>query len=265
LNQLHWDWYEYARGRAALPKFITASVMYFVPGEEKWHGAPSFAGVTSEQQKNYLSSPVVQPSSAFLAGALRTQIGAQEASDEYVYNPLDFSRGEIEQNVKGGELTDQTTSLAVNGDGLIYYSERVSKPTTLAGIPSAKLFLSTDVPDTDVVISISEIRADGSMVQLATGLARLRYRESLRHTSAYKPGDVVELNVDSFNFFARQLATGSRIRTIISAPNSPGLQKNFNSGGDVAYETAKDARTATVKIQIGGEQASYITLPIAAQ
>ena len=46
------------------------------------------------------------------------------------------------------------------------------------------------------------------------------------------------------------------------APNSIFWQKNYNSGGVVADETAKDARTAHVKIYHDAEHASAIDLPL---
>ena len=63
-------------------------------------------------------------------------------------------------------------------------------------------------------------------------------------------------------FVARKLTKGSRLRLVISSPNSIFVQKNYNSGGVVAEETAKDARTAHVKIHHDSEHPSTIELPL---
>jgi uncharacterized protein len=55
---------------------------------------------------------------------------------------------------------------------------------------------------------------------------------------------------------------GSRLRLAVYSPNSIFWQKNYNSGGVVAEETAKDARTAHVKIYHDAEHASAIQLPL---
>jgi len=55
---------------------------------------------------------------------------------------------------------------------------------------------------------------------------------------------------------------GSRIRLVIKALNSIAWEKNYNSGGDVARETAKDARTATVRIYHDPAHPSMLDLPV---
>jgi len=58
------------------------------------------------------------------------------------------------------------------------------------------------------------------------------------------------------------LMKGSRLRLVVDSPNSIFWQKNYNSGGVVADETAKDARTAHLKVYHDAEHASAIDLPL---
>jgi hypothetical protein len=51
---------------------------------------------------------------------------------------------------------------------------------------------------------------------------------------------------------------------VVSAPNSPSVEKNYNSGGVVAEETAKDAKTAHVRVLHDATHGSALKLPIAA-
>jgi uncharacterized protein len=55
---------------------------------------------------------------------------------------------------------------------------------------------------------------------------------------------------------------GSRLRLVVSAPNSPQWQKNYCSGGVVAEETAKDARTCHVLVYHDASHPSTIQLPL---
>ena len=55
---------------------------------------------------------------------------------------------------------------------------------------------------------------------------------------------------------------GSRLRLVVSGVNSIFWQKNYNSGGDVAAETAKDAKTCHVKVYHDAPHASAIQLPL---
>jgi uncharacterized protein len=263
LNQLHLDWYEYARGKRALPEFLSAPVRYYVAGREEWASAPSLDSITGSRETLYLSSPDRAADRAFAAGDL-SATAVEQVPDQYRYDPLDFRRADIEKDDPNGELISQRTALAIDGDGLVYMSAPLEKSRTFAGFPSVQLTASTDVPDTDIGVTLSMVDADGLSLLLSSQVLRLRYRESLREPKRYTPNDVVTLTFDRMTFMARELKPGSRLRLVVSAPNSPGLQKNFNSGGIVADETAKDARVATVKLYLDPKQPSALSLPVAA-
>jgi predicted acyl esterase len=90
----------------------------------------------------------------------------------------------------------------------------------------------------------------------------LRYRESLRQEKLVKPGEIVKCDFNPGLFVARRLMKGSRLRLVVSSPNSIAWQKNYNSGGVVADETAKDAHTAHVQVYHDAAHASAIQLPL---
>jgi hypothetical protein len=52
------------------------------------------------------------------------------------------------------------------------------------------------------------------------------------------------------------------LRLVVTAVNSISWQKNYCSGGVVAEETAKDARTCHVQIYHDAAHASAIQLPL---
>ena len=74
---------------------------------------------------------------------------------------------------------------------------------------------------------------DGSSVFLTGDIMRARYRNSRTVEELVTPGEVDLYRFDGFQFFARQVAKGSRLRLILNSPNSLWLQKNYNSGGRV--------------------------------
>jgi hypothetical protein len=67
---------------------------------------------------------------------------------------------------------------------------------------------------------------------------------------------------DNFTFFSRRIAKGSRLRLFVHCPNSPGAEKNYNSGGVVALETAKDAKTAHLTLVHDAEHQGTLELPV---
>jgi uncharacterized protein len=107
-----------------------------------------------------------------------------------------------------------------------------------------------------------EIRPDGSSVQLTSDMMRARYRESLSEAKLVKAGVVEKYEFSGFTFFSRRLAKGSRLRLVVVSPNPRRFEKNYHSGGVVAEETGKDAKTAHVTLYHEAERASYLEMPI---
>src|SRR5262249_31330505 len=92
------------------------------------------------------------------------------------------------------------------------------------------------------------ILPSGGSVHLTSDFLRARYRDSTEKESLVPLGQAVRYDFTSFTWFSRRISKGSRLRLVISSLNTPGLEKNYNSGGVVAGETAKDARTAHVAV-----------------
>jgi putative CocE/NonD family hydrolase len=178
---------------------------------------------------------------------------------------LDTTRGETVDGIDPKEKTagiDQTYALSIGKDGLVYHTEPLPKETPLIGCPAVTLWLSIDTPDVDLSAHLYEIQPDGTSIALWSDIRRLRYRESLREEKLVKPGEIVRCDFNPGLFVARSLMKGSRLRLVISSPNSIHLEKNYCSGGVVAEETAKDARTCHVQMYHDTEHPSTIRLPL---
>jgi predicted acyl esterase len=124
------------------------------------------------------------------------------------------------------------------------------------------VWLAMDVPDTDLEADVYEIVPGGDSVYLTGATMRARYRESLRQEKLVTPGKTEKYVFDNFTFFSRRIAKGSRLRLFVHCLNSPGAEKNYNSGGVVALETAKDAKTAHVTLVHDAEHQSTLELPV---
>jgi predicted acyl esterase len=111
-------------------------------------------------------------------------------------------------------------------------------------------------------VDVCEILRDGSSVLLANDVKRARYRESLRAAKPVPPGEVLCYEFTSFNWISRKVAAGSRLRLVFASPNTIQLQKNYNSGGDVSRETAKDARKAHVTLYHDADHPSRLEVPV---
>ncbi len=263
LNALHLGFYEWALGRGPRPEQLKDRVTYYVagPGAEVWRSAPTLAEATHAAQKWYLHSNGYANDVFHSGRLLPTQPTTQTAPDTYVYDPLDISRIRFDGE-RSDSYVDQTSAVSLGERGLIYHTPPLAEPLEVIGVVRLHLYLSTDVPDTDVTVSLFEIRPDGTSVYLARDAKRLRYRHSLTRAERMKPGQIERVTFETFNWFARRLPAAARLRVLITSPNSMFAQKNYNAGGVVAEETGADARTATIRVHHDAEHASYLELPI---
>jgi uncharacterized protein len=270
LNDLHRQWYDWTLKNGAKPEFLKNQVAYYLlaPGNSgangEWKYADDFAGLVANPKGFYLDSKNGDANGVFRSGTL-TEKKPGNGADQYVYDPLDTSRGENVEGVEPNEKTagiDQRFPLSIGKDGLVYHTDPLPAETPLIGCPKLSLWISIDTPDTDLSADLYEIQPDGTSIALWSDIRRLRYRESLREAKLVKPGEIVKCDFDPGLFVARRLMKGSRLRLVISSPNSIFWQKNYNSGGIVADETAKDARTCHVKVYHDVNHASTIQLPL---
>jgi putative CocE/NonD family hydrolase len=270
LNDLHRQWYNWTMKAGPKPAFLKNQVAYYVlaPGNSgangEWKYADDFAGLIANPKIFYFASKNGDANGAFRSGAL-TENRTIEGADKFTYDPLDTHRGEFVQGVEPKEKTagiDQTFALSIGSDGLVYHSEPLPNETPLIGCPAVTLWLSIDTPDVDLECDLYEIQPDGTSIALWSDMRRLRYRESLREPKLVRPGEIVRCDFNPGLFVARRLMKGSRLRLVVTAVNSIFWQKNYCSGGVVAEETAKDARTCHVQIYHDAAHSSAVQLPL---
>jgi putative CocE/NonD family hydrolase len=245
----------------AKPEFLKKRVAYYVVGAEEWKYADSLEAISNAKLTLYLGSNGTA-GDIFHSGQMKEIRTAGADADKWTYDPLDTRPGDAEPDDDPAGLTSQRAALNLFGEGAIYHGDVFAAPTELTGFAKLTIWLSMDVPDTDLEADLYEILADGGSVQLTSAAMRARYRNSLREPSPVSAGKTEKYVFDNFTFFSRRIARGSRLRLVIHSINSVGAEKNYNSGGVVAAETGKDARTAHITLVHDGEHASVLELPV---
>lgn len=263
MNKLHREWYDWTMKNGKKPEFLKNRVAYYVvgPGAENWKYADSLESISNEKRTLYLHS-AGGTSDVFNAGFLRADSPGEQKPDTWVYDPLDTRPGEREKQPAQNYVLDQTTAMNLMGNGAVYHTAQFAEATEISGYIKLTAWIALDVPDTDFAAGLYEIQPDGTSVQLTFQLFRARYRESLREEKLAKPGEVNRYVFDKFMWFSRRIMKGSRLRLVIACPNSIQVQKNYNSGGVVANESGKDARTAHVTLYHDASHPSSLELPI---
>jgi putative CocE/NonD family hydrolase len=270
MNDLHRQWYDWTMKNGPKPEFLKNQVAYYVlaPGNKgtngEWKYADNFQTLTANPRSFFLGSKNGEANGVFRSGKLSESQGP-EGIDRYTYDPMDTHRGEETEGTEPDDKTagiDQRYALSIGEDGLVYHTDPLPNETPLIGCPAVTLWVSIDTPDTDLSADLYEIQPDGTSIALWSDIRRLRYRESPRQEKLVKPGEIVKCDFNPGLFVARRLMKGSRLRLVISSPNSIAWQKNYNSGGAVAEETAKDAHTAHVQIYHDAAHTSSLQLPL---
>ncbi len=262
LNKLHTEWYDWAMKGGARPEFLKKRVAYYLIGAEEWKYADTLESI-SNATKTLLLVSNGDASDVFRSGSLMEgKPSTSAAMDSWTYDPLNTRSGSAESEDNSNSLTSQRAVLNLFGEGVIYHTEPLSEAIEIAGFPKLSVWLKMDVPDTDLEADLYEILPDGESVALTSATMRARYRESLREAKPVVAGKNEKYVFDNFMFFARRVGTGSRLRLVVRSINSPGSEKNYNSGGVVAAERGKDARTAHITLVHDREHASALELPV---
>jgi putative CocE/NonD family hydrolase len=263
LPQLHLDWYRFAMQGGPRPEFLKKAVAYYVTGAERWRYADTLEGVTAESRPYFLDSAGDSARDLFSAGELAPGRPGRAAADRYVYDPRDLGLAAIEANDPDDSLLNQR-SFHANPSKLVYLSAPFEADTELSGFFRFVAYIAIDQPDTDFVVTVSEVGLDGRIVPLSGDMLRARYRESGRTEHLVRTREPLRYEFNRFTFASRLVARGSRIALVLSAANSIGDEKNYNAGGIVADESAGDARPVTVRLYHDARRPSALYMPVAA-
>jgi putative CocE/NonD family hydrolase len=144
-------------------------------------------------------------------------------------------------------------------DVLVYTSDFLSDPVTIAGPVKMLLHAQTDGPDTDWMIKLVDVYPDGYAMPVSEGILRARFREGLDKMEMLEPGQVYEYEI-TLTGTANVFKPGHRIRIDITSSNFPQFDRNPNTGDDLG--SSDRVRVANQTVYHGGVNASYLVIPI---
>jgi putative CocE/NonD family hydrolase len=144
-------------------------------------------------------------------------------------------------------------------DVLVYTSEFLEKPLTIAGPVKMKLHAATDGPDTDWMIKLVDVHPNGFAMPVSEGILRAKFREGLDKIKLLTPDKVYEYEIEMTGT-ANVFQPGHRIRVDITSSNFPQFDRNPNTGEPLG--TSTKTRIAKQSIHFGGTEISHILLPV---
>ncbi|MBV8538508.1 MAG: CocE/NonD family hydrolase, partial [Alphaproteobacteria bacterium] len=139
-------------------------------------------------------------------------------------------------------------SIDARSDVLTFTTPLLEQDLSLAGDVAAELFVTADQPSFDVSAVLSEVRADGRVLNLTEGYVRVDdgrspVRVPMRATCA-------------------KLPAGSALRLSVAAGSFPAHPVNAGDGSSPASARLIDHRIVTVFVRHGGRAASSVSLPV---
>ena len=233
------------------------AVIYYVMGDVDDENAPGNQWLVADEWP-----PLPYNSTPFYLGddGLLTDIlPSTSASLTYTYNPnrpvptiggqnLYLTKGPYDQRITEGRK-----------DVLVFTTPPLEKPVWVTGQIKARLYVSSDCPDTDFTVKLCDVYPDGRSMLITDGILRMRNRNGYDHWEFMEPGKIYEIEVDLWST-SYIWNTGHKIRISISSSNAPRFLANPNTGAPVGDNGSSQIAHNT--IYFGSTHPSCILLPV---
>ena len=144
-------------------------------------------------------------------------------------------------------------------DVLVYTSDFLAEEIEVTGPVKVVLHASSDAVDTDFVAKLVDVHPDGSSYNMAEGILRARYRESLSQPRLLTPGEVYRLEIDLVGTSVA-FRKGHRIRVHVTSSHFPQFDRHPNTGA--AFGTTSEVRVAQQTVFHDATRPSHILLPV---
>jgi putative CocE/NonD family hydrolase len=144
-------------------------------------------------------------------------------------------------------------------DVLVYTSDVLSEELEVTGPLKVVLHAASDAVDTDFVAKLVDVYPDGTSYNMAEGIVRARYRESLSKPSLMKPGQIYKFEIDLVGTSVA-FQKGHRIRVQVTSSHFPQFDRNPNTGAP--FGTTDKVQIAQQTIYHDAARPSHILLPV---
>ncbi len=229
-----------------------AQVRYYSLGANLWRESADWPPAGSTEHVLYLHAD----------GSLRAEPSAAAATRSYEYDPARPVLSLVSLHNRDRLEWAPRPALLIDGrdDVLRYRTAPVASPLAIAGPVHAVLHAATTGRDTDFVVSLSYVRADGTATIIADGIIRAAMRASLSEAELLEPGQIYELDIE-VNDIALELAAGEAVEVAVSSSLAPNYHPNPNTGLGYGGEEPPIAVRQTV--YHGGAHPSRLVLQVA--
>ncbi|MDR1019505.1 MAG: CocE/NonD family hydrolase [Synergistaceae bacterium] len=234
------------------------AVEYYAVGENSWKESPAWPPDDARPTPLYLHSGGRANGSSG-DGALSFDAPGPEPDDTYLYDPDDPAPQLIDMAENEMAVPEDYREAERRDDVLVYTTAPLSSPLPIAGNVTAVLYAASDAPDTDWLVRLTDVDANGRSIRLVDAIIQARYRESWSEPKLLVPGETVRYEI-RLPHIANTFLEGHRIRVHVTSSAANLTFPNPNTGRDVFTET--EARTARQRVSHRAGAASCVILPV---
>lgn len=240
-------------------------VEYYTVGDNCWKTADAWPVPDAVPTPYYLDKPEhefgthASEGTADLFTNTLSTIRPQTASyDSYTYDPANPSTHIIDMSENELEVPENYTEEEKRPDVLCYSTPILEQDLTVTGEILVHLFISSDCPDTDFMVRLTDVDRQGTSIKLADGVISAKYRNSFKTPEFMEPDQIYEIPIRTTKI-SNTFKQGHRLRFTVtsSAKNFIFPNSNTREGFD-----SEEIRIAHNKIHRGEPYASYIVLPV---
>lgn len=243
---------------------LDAPVTLYMLGENRWRDFTDWPPPESTPTPFYLHSGG-RANTMLGDGSLGREQPGPEPVDQFVYDPAAPApscggHSCCFPHVAPMGPADQADREQQHGV-LCYTTEPLPADLELVGEVSVSLYAVTSAVDTDWTARLCWVDAAGRSANLAEGIIRARYRDSLAAPSLLEPNRVYHYTIALGPVGAR-IAAGQRLRLTVSSSDFPQWDRNLNTGGPLFEEGATAGVVATQTVLHDADHPSCVILPM---
>jgi len=229
-----------------------------VMGENTWRDETEWPLARTRFTPVYLSSGG-KANSRQGDGRLDMAPPGTQPSDTYVYDPADPVPTCGGTFIGLGNGVRNQTAVEERDDVLVYTGAMLERDLEVTGPVVLKLFAASSAPDTDFTAKLVDVRPDGYAQNIAEGVVRARFRESLEFPTLIQPGRVYEYTIDLWST-SHVFKAGHRLRLEVSSSNFPRYDRNQNTGHELGADA--EIRPAQQTVFHDDRLPSHLLLPV---
>jgi uncharacterized protein len=191
-------------------------------------------------------------------GTLSTSPPDHAAEDSFIYDPGNPTPS-LGGACCGPDVARDQRPIETRKDVLVYSTEPLKEPVTIAGPVTAVLYVSSSALDTDFMVKLVDVYPDGKAINLSQDAFRVRYRDGYDKQVMMERGNVYKIELRDM-VSAIQFPVGHRIQLDIASSNFPDFERNLNTGGKNFDESEWVIARNTV--HHGPQYRSHLVLPV---